>query len=48
MKKKELRMKNKIRTIGLVALAMSQKTFVAHHLRIIANDKHCASRFLAQ
>ena len=27
-------MKNKIRTIGLGALAMSQKTFVAHHLRI--------------
>jgi len=44
----ELRMKNKIRTIGLGALAMSQKTFVAHHLRIRKNDKHCASRFLAQ
>jgi len=44
----ELRMKNKIRTIGLGALAMSQKTFVAHHLRIRKKDKHCASRFLAQ
>ncbi len=37
-----------IRTIGLVALAMSQKTFVARHSASHIKGKYRASRFLAQ
>jgi len=41
-------MKNKIRTIGLGALAMSQKTLVARHSANNHKGKYRASRFLAQ